>query len=104
MESMIADGYITACLDITTTELADEVCGGRASAGPERGMAASRARIPVVIAPGCVDMAQLRCPRLGARAVPGAQSVSVDADRHAAPHQRWIRSVRHPELLDAAVA
>ena len=44
MESMIADGYITACLDITTTELADEVYGGRASAGPERGMAASRAR------------------------------------------------------------
>ena len=57
MESMIADGYITACLDITTTELADEVCGGRASAGPERGMAASRAGIPAVIAPGCVDMA-----------------------------------------------
>ena len=57
MESMIADGYITACLDITTTELADEVCGGRASAGPARGMAASRAGIPAVIAPGCVDMA-----------------------------------------------
>ena len=57
MESMIAEGYITACLDITTTELADEVCGGRASAGPERGMAASRAGIPAVIAPGGVDMA-----------------------------------------------
>ena len=57
MEGMIADGYIAACLDITTTELADEVCGGRASAGPERGMAASRAGIPAVIAPGCVDMA-----------------------------------------------
>ena len=57
MEGMIADRYITACLDITTTELADEVCGGRATAGPERGMAASRAGIPAVIAPGCVDMA-----------------------------------------------
>ena len=57
MESMIAEGYITACLDITTTELADEVCGGRASAGPALGMAASRAGIPAVIAPGCVDMA-----------------------------------------------
>ena len=57
MEGMIADGYIAACLDITTTELADEVCGGGASAGPERCMAASRAGIPAVIAPGCVDMA-----------------------------------------------
>ena len=57
MEGMIADGYIAACLDITTTELADEVCGGGASAGPERCMAASWAGIPAVIAPGCVDMA-----------------------------------------------
>ncbi|MBN1259973.1 MAG: Tm-1-like ATP-binding domain-containing protein [Anaerolineae bacterium] len=57
MESLIADGYIEASLDITTTELADEVCGGVFSAGPERCLAASRAGIPAVIAPGCVDMA-----------------------------------------------
>ncbi|MCY4061263.1 MAG: Tm-1-like ATP-binding domain-containing protein [Chloroflexi bacterium] len=57
MESLISEGYIAACLDITTTELADEVCGGGASAGPERCLAASRAGIPAVIVPGCVDMA-----------------------------------------------
>jgi uncharacterized protein (UPF0261 family) len=57
MESLIADGYIVASLDITTTELADEVCGGVFSAGPERCLAASRAGIPAVIVPGCVDMA-----------------------------------------------
>jgi uncharacterized protein (UPF0261 family) len=57
MESLIADGYIVGSLDITTTELADEVCGGVFSAGPERCMAASRAPIPAVIVPGCVDMA-----------------------------------------------
>jgi uncharacterized protein (UPF0261 family) len=57
MESLISDGYIAASLDITTTELADEVCGGVFSAGPERCMAASRAGIPAVIVPGCVDMA-----------------------------------------------
>jgi uncharacterized protein (UPF0261 family) len=57
MESLIADGYITGSLDITTTELADEVCGGVFSAGPERGMAAAQAGIPAVIVPGCVDMA-----------------------------------------------
>lgn len=57
MESLIADGYIAASLDITTTELADQVCGGVFSAGPERCMAASRAGIPAVLVPGCVDMA-----------------------------------------------
>ncbi|MGC8873495.1 MAG: Tm-1-like ATP-binding domain-containing protein [Chloroflexia bacterium] len=57
MESLIADGYIAGSLDITTTELADEVCGGVLSAGPERCLAASRAGIPAVLVPGCVDMA-----------------------------------------------
>lgn len=57
MESLVADGYIVASMDITTTELADEVCGGVFSAGPERVQAASKANIPAVIVPGCVDMA-----------------------------------------------
>jgi uncharacterized protein (UPF0261 family) len=57
MEGLIADGHIAASLDITTTELANEVCGGVLSAGPERCMAASRAGIPAVLVPGCVDMA-----------------------------------------------
>jgi uncharacterized protein (UPF0261 family) len=57
MEALIADGYITANLDLTTTELADEVCGGVFSAGPDRMMAAARSGVPTVIAPGCVDMA-----------------------------------------------
>ena len=56
MESLIADGYIAASLDITTTELADEVCGGVFTAGPERMSAAARAGIPTVLVPGCVDM------------------------------------------------
>jgi uncharacterized protein (UPF0261 family) len=57
MESLIADGYISASLDITTTELADEVCGGVFSAGSERMLAAAKAGIPTVLVPGCVDMA-----------------------------------------------
>jgi uncharacterized protein (UPF0261 family) len=57
MESLIADGYISASMDITTTELADAVCGGVFSAGFDRCMAASRAGIPAVLVPGCVDMA-----------------------------------------------
>ena len=57
MESLITDGYITGSLDITTTELADYVCNGVFNAGPERCMGASRAGIPAVLVPGCVDMA-----------------------------------------------
>lgn len=57
MESLIMDGFMVGCMDITTTELADEVCGGVFSAGPHRGWAASEAGIPAVIVPGCVDMA-----------------------------------------------
>ncbi|MDE0654651.1 MAG: Tm-1-like ATP-binding domain-containing protein [bacterium] len=57
MEALIADGYIAGSLDITTTELADYVCGGVFDAGPERCKAASGAGIPAVVVPGCVDMA-----------------------------------------------
>jgi uncharacterized protein (UPF0261 family) len=56
MESLIASGFITANLDITTTELADHVCGGALSAGPDRMMAAARAGIATLLVPGCVDM------------------------------------------------
>jgi uncharacterized protein (UPF0261 family) len=56
MESLIASGFITANLDITTTELADHVCGGALSAGPDRMRAAARAGIPTLLVPGCVDM------------------------------------------------
>ena len=57
MEDLITDGYIAGALDITTTELADEVCGGVFSAGPDRVKAAPQSGVPTVIVPGCVDMA-----------------------------------------------
>jgi uncharacterized protein (UPF0261 family) len=56
MEALIADGHITAVLDMTTTEWADELCGGVLSAGPTRLDAAARAGIPQVVVPGCLDM------------------------------------------------
>lgn len=57
LESLVADGYITGLLDITTTEWADELTGGVLSAGPTRMDAAAARGIPQVIAPGCLDMA-----------------------------------------------
>ncbi len=56
MESLIADGYIAGVLDITTTELADELAGGVMSAGPHRLEAAGLKGIPQVVCPGAIDM------------------------------------------------
>jgi uncharacterized protein (UPF0261 family) len=57
MESLIRDRFITGVLDITTTELADEVAEGTLSAGPDRLEAAGEAGIPQVISLGALDMA-----------------------------------------------
>jgi uncharacterized protein (UPF0261 family) len=56
MESFISDGLIQGVLDITTTELADELVGGILSAGPDRLTAAGRRGIPQVISVGALDM------------------------------------------------
>ena len=56
MESLIRENYFDAILDVTTTELADELCGGICSAGPGRLDAAAKVGIPQVVAPGCLDM------------------------------------------------
>ena len=56
MESLIESGMVSGVLDITTTELADELVGGVLTAGPDRVEAAGRAGIPAIIVPGCLDM------------------------------------------------
>lgn len=56
MESLITEGLFDGVLDITTTELADLLCGGVLDAGPERLDAALETGIPQVIVPGCLDM------------------------------------------------
>jgi uncharacterized protein (UPF0261 family) len=56
MEALIRSGFITASLDITTTELADELVGGVLSAGPERLEAAGELGIPQVVSLGALDM------------------------------------------------
>src|SRR5262249_18590216 len=56
MESFILDGLIAGVLDITTTELADELVGGELSAGRDGLTAAALRGIPQVISPGALDM------------------------------------------------
>lgn len=56
MEQLIEDGAVQAVLDLTTTELADELVGGVMSAGPHRLEAAGRKGIPQLVCPGAIDM------------------------------------------------
>ena len=56
MESVIESGIVSGVLDLTTTEWADELVGGVLNAGPERMDAAAKAKVPVVVGPGCLDM------------------------------------------------
>ena len=56
MEALIEQGVIQGVIDLTTTEIADEIVGGILNAGPERLKAAVKKRIPQVIAPGALDM------------------------------------------------
>ncbi len=67
MESFIRDGLIRGVLDITTTELADELVGGELTAGPDRLTAAAIQGVPQVISLGALDMVNFgpraRCPK-----------------------------------------
>lgn len=56
MEQLIGEGHIQAVMDITTTELPDELCGGKGSAGPHRLEKAGEMGIPQVVVPGAMDM------------------------------------------------
>ena len=56
MEQLIEDGAFQGVLDMTTTELADELVGGVMSAGPHRLEAAGRKGIPQLVCPGAIDM------------------------------------------------
>jgi uncharacterized protein (UPF0261 family) len=62
MEDLVRGGFIIGVLDVTTTELADELVGGVLSAGPNRLEAAGEMGIPQVIAPGALDMVNFGPP------------------------------------------
>ncbi len=57
MEGLVRSGLIKGVLDITTTEIADEIVGGVFTAGPDRLDALIESRIPLVLSVGAVDMA-----------------------------------------------
>ena len=56
MEKLISEGFMHGVLDVTTTEICDEIVGGVLSAGPSRLTAATTHGIPQVISLGALDM------------------------------------------------
>jgi uncharacterized protein (UPF0261 family) len=56
MESLMESGFLDGVLDITTTELCDDLVGGVLSAGPDRLEAAGRLGLPQVVSLGALDM------------------------------------------------
>lgn len=56
MEGLIASGFLAGVLDLTTTELADELVGGVLTAGPHRLEAAAKSGTPQVVSVGALDM------------------------------------------------
>jgi uncharacterized protein (UPF0261 family) len=56
LEQLIRDGWLDGVLDVTTTELADELVGGVFDAGPGRLTGAAAAGLPQVVSVGALDM------------------------------------------------
>ena len=56
LEALAASGFLAGVLDLTTTELADELVGGVLTAGPDRLEQAGAQGIPQVVSLGALDM------------------------------------------------
>ena len=85
MEELIRAGFIAGVLDLTTTELADELAGGVLSAGPNRLEAAGETGVPQVVSLGALDMVNF-----GARELIPAKY----AERKLYPHNPLVTLMR----------
>jgi uncharacterized protein (UPF0261 family) len=56
MEELAGSDLLSAVVDLTTTEVADEIVGGVFAAGPHRFDAILRARLPYIMSLGAMDM------------------------------------------------
>jgi uncharacterized protein (UPF0261 family) len=69
-ERFLSEQLVLGGIDITTSELADELCGGVLAAGPDRLRSAARLGLPQVVLPGGLDFINFR----EAGSVPGRYS------------------------------
>ena len=102
LEALAAGGFLAGALDVTTTELADELVGGVLSAGPDRLEAAGRVGHPAGRLAGRAGHGQLRPARDRARAVRGPQPLRAQPDGHADAHDAGgERRARPPHRAQA---
>ncbi|KAJ1325057.1 Tm-1-like ATP-binding domain-containing protein [Microdochium nivale] len=88
MERLVDEGRLDAVLDLTTTEVCDELSGGNMTAGPHRLEAAVRRGIPCVVSVGATDMVNF-----GPRAtVP--EKYSANGDRLLYEHNAFVTLMR----------
>jgi len=88
MEKLIKEGLLSGVLDLTTTEIADEIGGGVLSAGPERLDAFASAKVPMVMSLGALDMVNFG----GEKTVPSKHS-----DRKLHVHNSEVTLMRTSE-------
>mmetsp|Transcript_8766 Transcript_8766/g.10243 ORF Transcript_8766/g.10243 Transcript_8766/m.10243 type:complete len:456 (+) Transcript_8766:90-1457(+) len=88
MEKLMEDGLLSGVLDLTTTEIADEIGGGVLSAGPERLDAFASAKVPMVMSLGALDMVNFG----GEKTVPSKHS-----DRKLHVHNSEVTLMRTSE-------
>ncbi|GAA4308357.1 Tm-1-like ATP-binding domain-containing protein [Actinomadura luteofluorescens] len=79
LESLAEDGWLSGVLDLTTTELADDLAGGVASAGPGRLVAAGRRGTPQVVSTGALDVVNFGAPETVPEAYRGRRLYSHNA-------------------------
>jgi uncharacterized protein (UPF0261 family) len=67
LEADVRGGLLAGVLDLTTTELADELVGGIQSAGPDRLTAAALRGVPQVLSVGGLDLVRFEVERVPER-------------------------------------
>ncbi len=82
MEALMKAGFITGSLDITTTELVDELVGGVLSAGPDRLEMAGALGLPQVVSLGALDMCNFGPRETVPDEVQGTEPLRPQRDRH----------------------
>ena len=102
MEALMRDGFLSAILDLTTTELADDLVGGVLSAGPQRLEAAGELGLPQVVSLGALDMVNFGPRDSVPQEFGGPEPLRPQPDRNAhAHHRRGVRRARPPHREEA---
>jgi len=83
MEKMIDEGHFVGVLDLTTSEIADEIGGGIYAVGPQRLSTATRLGIPYVVTAGALEMINL-----------GSEEMLTEAQKRRVLYQHSPSSVK----------